>query len=334
MDRLNAYVTARLEAGRKPATIRNELAALKRAFHLAARAGKAICPPFPTLTVQNTRIGFFDEPDFRAVLAHLPVQLQPVAEFAYLTGWRKSEILGLQWRQVDFTAGTVRLEPGTTKNAEGRVFPFTALPALGTILSRQRERTHAIEKATGQIIPWVFHRDGEPIKDFRGGWERACTATGVPGRLFHDFRRTAVRNLERAGVPRSVAMKLTGHKTESVYRRYAIVAEADLAEGVKKLAALHAASAGTTRTVIPLPARSGTVVAQSAGCGDIDGRSQAGVTADGIGAGRGSRTPTPLPRHQILSLARLPVPPSRRGSPSLGLASSAVKAPVTLTPSP
>ena len=90
------------------------------------------------------------------------------------------------------------------------------------------------------IVPWVFHREGRPIKDFRKAWMNACTTAGVPGQIPHDFRRTAVRNLERAAVPRSVAMKITGHLTESVYRRYAIVSEADLTEGMKKLAALHA----------------------------------------------------------------------------------------------
>jgi len=90
------------------------------------------------------------------------------------------------------------------------------------------------------IVPWVFHRNGRPIKDYRKAWKKACIDAGVPNRIPHDFRRTAVRNLERAGVSRSVAMKLTGHKTEAVYRRYAIVSESDLAEGVGKLAALQA----------------------------------------------------------------------------------------------
>src|SRR5207245_7574384 len=119
-----------------------------------------------------------------------------------------------------------------------------------------------------RMIPAVFHRDGAPIRDLRGGREAACRAAGFARvvnpeappakhrtkttRLLHDFRRTAVRNLERAGVPRPVAMKLTGHKTESVYRRYAIVSEGDLAEGVVKLAALHRAMAGAPRLVVPL----------------------------------------------------------------------------------
>lgn len=239
LDRLNAYVVSRLDAKRRPATIKNELAVLKRAFHLAERAGKAVCPPFPTISVQNARSGFFEAHEFQAVCARLPEDLRPVVTFGYLTGWRKQEILSLTWDRIDFAAGAIRLEPGTTKNDEGRTFPFAALPPLETLLRRQRLDTIALERRKGQAVPWVFHRNGRPIKDFRGAWKKACKAAGCPGRIPHDFRRTAVRNLERAGVPRSVAMKLTGHKTESVYRRYAIVGEADLAQGVAKLAALR-----------------------------------------------------------------------------------------------
>jgi integrase len=133
----------------------------------------------------------------------------------------------------------VRLEPGSTKNAEGRMFSFVGYRPLDRLLRHQRERTDTIERATGQIIRWVFHREGAAIRNFRGAWRTACKRAGVPGRLFHDLRRTAVRNLERAGVPRSVAMKLTGHKTEAIYRRYAIVSEADLADAVLRLDRLH-----------------------------------------------------------------------------------------------
>ena len=95
-------------------------------------------------------------------------------------------------------------------------------PTLRAALERQRAYTRAIEHAIGQVIPWVFRRDGQPIKYFRRAWLTACKAAGTPHRIPHDFRRTAVRNLEGAGVPRSAAMKMVGHKTEAMYRRYAI----------------------------------------------------------------------------------------------------------------
>ena len=130
---------------------------------------------------------------------------------------------------MDIKAGWLRLEPGETKNRAGRNFPMTK--RLRAVLKTQRERTIALERATDRIIPWVFHRQGKPIKSFRKAWTNACKAAGVPGRIPHDFRRTAVRNLERAGVPRSDAMAMVGHLTESIYRRYAISDEASLVCG-------------------------------------------------------------------------------------------------------
>ena len=243
-DTITTYVRSR--KGASAATIRYELAMLKRMFRLALRTGKvAQKPEFPTIEVRNARKGFFEPEDFERVASHLPDDLQQFVRFAYLTGWRKGEIQGLTWRQVDFKAGVVRLEPGTTKNGEGRTFPFGSFPQLAQTLRSQRDRTSVFEKARGCIIPHVFYRRGEPVGSFRKAWAKACAAAGVPGRLFHDLRRTAVRNLERAGVSRSVAMQLTGHRTEAVYRRYAIVAEGDLTQGVAKLAGLQ----GCSRTV-------------------------------------------------------------------------------------
>ncbi len=148
-DRVAAYIHARQEAGAAPATIRNELAALKRMFTLGVRAGKVTHRPhIPAIQVSNARQGFFEAADFAAVYTELPDYLQPVAEFCYLTGWRsRSEVLPLTWAQVDFAVGVVRLEPRTTKNDEGRIFPFSALPALGEVLRDQRSYTDAVEKA-------------------------------------------------------------------------------------------------------------------------------------------------------------------------------------------
>jgi integrase len=197
------------------------------------------------LHVENARKRFFEPAQYRAVVNHLPDYLRPVASVAYITGWRtKSELLTHLWRHVDFTNGWLRLDPGESKNGEGREFPFT--PELLSLLQQQREVVKAIERKHSCVIPWVFvHPDGRRIKDFRGAWAKACKAAGVPGRLVHDFRRTAVRNLERAGVPRSAAMKLTGHKTEAVYRRYAITDSAMLQEAAVKLAVLHASEANS-----------------------------------------------------------------------------------------
>ena len=106
-------------------------------------------------------------------------------------GWRKSEILGLMWRNVDFRAQEIRLEPGTMKNDEGRTFPFSVLPPLRDLIYKQRG-------ATAKNVEWVFHRDGKRIVDYYGAWRKACVEAKLPGKLVHDFRRMAVRNLERA----------------------------------------------------------------------------------------------------------------------------------------
>jgi len=232
------YVAFRQEHGASNATINRELAALKRAYTLAMESERLHRrPPIKMLAERNVRQGFFERDAFEAVRRRLLEPLRPVVTFAYVTGWRvPSEVLTMTWNRVDFQAGTVRLEPGTTKNDEARVFFLT--PELKASLEAQRAATDAAQRETGAIVPWVFHRDGRPIKDFRTAWTNACKAAGVPGRIVHDFRRTAVRNLERAGVSRSVAMKMTGHKTEAVYRRYAIVSEGDLRDAAKKLGAL------------------------------------------------------------------------------------------------
>jgi integrase len=238
--RLEAYAVARTVDGAAPASIKYELAILRRAFSLAVKQDRlALRPSFPTIRVQNARSGFFEVSEFEAVIAQLPPPLKNVARFAYHTGWRSGEIRSLRAADVDWAAGVVRLAGTRSKNEEARTFPFAALPALALAMERQRAYTDGVQKRTGQIVTWLFHREGKPIRSMDAAWRSACIRAGVPGRIMHDFRRTAVRNLERAGVPRSVAMKLTGHKTEAVYQRYAIVAERDLAEGVAKLAALE-----------------------------------------------------------------------------------------------
>jgi integrase len=245
-DSLNAYKRKRRDQKAADGTVKYELSILRQAFNEALTAGKVrYVPPFPKITLENARTEFFTRGEFDALAAELPPSLRPPIEFAYWTGWRvRSEVLTLKWHQVDFDRGIVRLEPGSTKNKEGREFPFNVLPELEELLEAQRAHTEEIGRKIGQVIPEVFHRNGQPIKDYTKAWRSACerskvlSADGKPKRP-HDFRRTAVRRLERAGVSRSVAMKLVGHKTQAMYDRYAITAESDLREGLQKVAKMH-----------------------------------------------------------------------------------------------
>lgn len=234
--RLARYANDRLDAGAQPATVRNELNVLRRGLRLARQTGLiATVPTFPRLTPANVRTGFFERHELDALLAELPEPVRPVVLFMYFTGWRRNEVLSRQWRHVDLKAGIIRLEPGETKNGRARSFPFATLPELQAVIEQQRAYTDAVERRTGQIVPWVFHREGRPIKSFRTAWRAACRRLAL-NRIPHDFRRTAVRNLVRAGVPERVAMELTGHLTRSIFDRYHIVNEADLKEAVEKLA--------------------------------------------------------------------------------------------------
>src|SRR5262245_41120133 len=184
-DDINAYKSDRLAAGAAAATVNRELAALKRAYTLGVRDEKIMHrPPIAVLRENNARRGFFEPADFEALRAALPAPLRPVVTFAYITGWRvTSEILPLTWGQVDFAAGTVRLEEGTTKSGAGRTFFMT--PELRGCLEAKHETRH------GTL---VFHRKGRPIKSFRKAWRSACDEAKLVGRIPHDFRRTAVRN--------------------------------------------------------------------------------------------------------------------------------------------
>jgi integrase len=191
-------------------------------------------PYIGLLQEHNVRKGFFEREQFDMILKPLPGELRAPLKFAYITGWRfKSEVLSLAPSQVDLKAGIVRLEVGTAKSGEGRLFYVTK--ELRAVLRQQLDSIERLKKR-GIICPFVFHRpNGAQIKSFRTTWRNACESAGYPGKIFHDFRRTAVRNLERAAVPRSTAMAMVGHQTESIYRRYAIVDETMHREAAERL---------------------------------------------------------------------------------------------------
>jgi len=161
------------------------------------------------------------------------------ASIAYTFGWRtQSEVLTLERRQVDLEAGTLRLDPGTTKNDDGRLVYMP--PDLKRLVAAQVDRVRILERKVGRVIPFLFphlhgQRAGVRRRDYRKVWAAACNKSGVPGRLRHDFRRTAVRNMVNAGVPERVAMKVTGHRTRSAFDRYHITSPADLQDVARKL---------------------------------------------------------------------------------------------------
>ena len=231
-ERMACYIVARKAEGAAPATIQHELACLSKMLTLAVRSQLlATKPPIPTIELRNARKGFFEADQVNEVIRHLPEAIGAVVRFAHLTGWRRSEILGLEWRSVDATC--VRLDPRTTKNDEGRLYPLTR--PLQALLAERRQRTSDLERAQARVISLVFTwEDGREIRSFRRPWASAVALAGVPGRIFLDLRRRAVRHLVRSGVSETVAMRLSGHKTRSVFDRYNIVSEADLIEAARK----------------------------------------------------------------------------------------------------
>jgi len=187
-------------------------------------------PFIPMLKENNVRTGFFEHDEFLKFRDKLPEYLKGFVTFAYKLGWRVSEITGLKWSQVDRIRGIVRLEPGETKNDEGRTVYLDK--ELKEIINVQWE----LRKQSQKVLHYVFqNRTGtDHIKDFRFPWNRAFKDAKVKRKLFHDFRRTAVRNMVRAGISEGVAMKISGHKTRSVFERYNIVSGADLKEAALK----------------------------------------------------------------------------------------------------
>ena len=184
-------------------------------------------PGFPDRLRENPpRQGFFEHPEYLAVRAHLPDPWQDILDLAYYSGWRKQEILGLTWDEIDEAGGVIRLSPARSKTLVGRILPISK--PIAEALARRRARRDPDS-------PLVFHRDGISVRRWRTAWRTACQATGVPTRFLHDCRRTAARNLIRANVPERIAMLLTGHKSRAIFDRYNIIHEQELLDAGDQL---------------------------------------------------------------------------------------------------
>jgi len=219
---ISAFVEGRQKENAANATINRELATLRRMLRLAYKGGKLLrLPVFEMLKERAPREGFFERDQYESVRRRLRPDLQVATMISYTFGWRtQSEVLTLERRHLDLEPGTLRLDPGMTKNDEGRIVYLT--PELKALLATQLNRVETLQRRTGKIIPYLFphlsgRRAGARRRDFRKAWTTACEKAGVAGRILHDFRRTAVRNMVNAGVPERVAMKVTGHKTRAVF---------------------------------------------------------------------------------------------------------------------
>jgi integrase len=236
-DRIKSYVREAQAEGFANASINRDLSALRRMFNLSIQAGRCAQRPYiPMLRENNARTGFFEADEFLALIRILPEYLKPMITFAYYTGWRRREILGLKWNQVDLHEKISRLNAEQAKNGTGRLVAVDG--ELAAILQEQYEARKVIqigEESPTFICPYVFHNRGKPIRDFRAAWDSALKRAKLSSKIFHDLRRTAVRNMVRAGVPERVAM-ISGHKTRSVFDRYNIVSEEDLRDAAKKTA--------------------------------------------------------------------------------------------------
>jgi len=226
------YVALRQKQEAANATINRELAIIKRAFSLGAKNDPPLVarPVYiPTLAENNVRAGFLSHENYVKLRNELLEDIRPLFVVGYHIGCRVGELLALRWEQVDLKAGRITLDPGTTKNKDGRTLPIYG--EMHAWLSMQR----TIQKQQCPGCKLVFQRDGHQVGEFYKSWRSACERAGVPGLLFHDLRRAAVRNMVRAGISEKIAMKISGHRSRSVFDRYDIVNERDLVEAAAKL---------------------------------------------------------------------------------------------------
>jgi integrase len=224
------YILRRQAAKASNATVNRELAILRRGFKLGYEAEPKLVYQVPVihkLPEDNVRQGFLEPDQYERLLEQLPASLKALFVCGYHTGGRKNELRRIQWQQVDFEAGLIRLPAGQTKNKRPRTLP---------IYGDMRRWLELQRKTCPKDCIWVFHgAHSHPVDSHLNGWPEACKRAGMSGLLFHDLRRSAVRNMKKAGLQDLEAMRISGHLTRNVFDRYNIIDEDDLAAAGKRL---------------------------------------------------------------------------------------------------
>jgi integrase len=239
-DDVKHYITQRLHDGAQSASVNRVTQILGRAYRLAE-----LDPPrIKHLKEDNRRKGFLARGDFDRLQQQLPADLRDFALFGYLTGMRKSEIASQRWK-FEHEKGIIELQHEDAKTDEARKIVMSG--ELAALLERRRTaRSYVNTHGVAAFSEFIFHRGGEPVREFRKSWASACKAAGLPGTLFHDFRRSAIRNLIRARVPEKVCMDISGHRTRSVFDRYNISDTTDIENAFEKLAGTPAVPSNIT----------------------------------------------------------------------------------------
>jgi integrase len=224
------YVAARRTAGAADATINRELAIVRRGLQLGYEADPPLVhrpPVIHRLREDNVRQGFLEQDQYEKLLGELPTSLKALLVCGYHTGARKNELRRIEWPQVDFEGGLIRLAAAQTKTNHARTLPIYG--DMRRWLERQRDTCPA-------GCSYVFHgAHSRPVDNHLNGWAEACKRAEAPGLLFHDLRRSAVRNMKRAGIQDVEAMRISGHRTRAIFDRYNIVDEEDLRLAAEKL---------------------------------------------------------------------------------------------------
>lgn len=249
---VDKWVQDQLQGGEvAPSTLNRRLQMLRQALQLAVDRGQlAGMPKIRKLSeLGRERKGFFSQAEIEGVITNSPDYLKDFIRFASLCGWRRGEIASLTWADVDLADRVIRLRPEHSKNAQGRILALEG--ELWAIIERAGAVRSFEQGGKVELSGYVFHRFGLKIGDFRKAWARACNLAGCPGRHFHDLRRTAVRNMMRSGVPQTVAMSISGHKTTSVFNRYNITSEQDQRDAQKRVQE-HNKSQGKEGSVLSL----------------------------------------------------------------------------------